>query len=45
MFDTINTNKNIFDNQNFVFGVEPEFNTRSYTGMNRYNNSLGSNKI
>ena len=45
MFDTINTNKNIFDNQNFVFGVEPEFNTRSYTEMNRYNNSLGSNKI
>jgi len=45
MFDTINTNKNIFDNQNFVFGIEPEFNTRSYTEMNRYNNSLGSNKI
>jgi len=45
MFDTINTNKNIFDNQNFVFGVEPEFNTRSYTEMNRYNNSLGLSKI
>ena len=45
MFDTINTNKNIFDNQNFVFGVEPEFNTRSYTEMNRHNDSLGSNKI
>jgi len=45
MFDTINTNKNIFDNQNFVFGVEPEFCTRSYTEMNRYNNSLGLSKI
>ena len=45
MFDTINTNKNIFDNQNFVFGVEPEFNTRTYTEMNRHNNGLGSNKI
>ena len=45
MFDTINTNKNFFDNQNFVFGVEPEFNTRTYTEMNRHNNGLGSNKI
>ena len=44
-FNTINTNKNFFDNQNFAFGVEPEFNTRSYTEMNRYNNSLGANKI
>ena len=44
-FDTINTNKNFFDNQNFAFGVEPEFNTRSYTEMNRYNNGLGANKI
>ena len=45
MFDTINTNRNIFDNQNFAFGVEPEFNTRTYTEMNRHNNALGSNKI
>ena len=45
MFDTINTNRNIFDNQNFAFGVEPEFNTRTYTEMNRHNNGLGSNKI
>ena len=44
-FDTINTNRNIFDNQNFAFGVEPEFNTRTYTEMNRHNNGLGSNKI
>ena len=45
MFDTINTNRNIFDNQNFAFGVEPEFNTRTYTEMNRHNNGLGENKI
>lgn len=45
MFDTINTNRNIFDNQNFAFGVEPEFNTRTYTEMNRHNNGLGSCKI
>ena len=44
-FNITNTNKNFFDNQNFAFGVEPEFNTRSYTEMNRYNNSLGSNSI
>ena len=30
-YDITNNNKNIFDNQNFVFGVEPEFNTRTYT--------------
>jgi len=44
-FNSINTNKNFFDNQNFAFGVEPEFNTRTFTEMNRYNNSLGANKI
>ena len=44
-FNITNTNKNFFDNQNFAFGVEPEFNTRTFTEMNRYNNSLGANKI
>ena len=44
-FNLTNTNKNFFDNQNFAFGVEPEFNTRTFTEMNRYNNSLGANKI
>ena len=38
-YDITNNNKNIFDNQNFVFGVEPEFNTRTYTEMNRINNN------
>ena len=44
-FNITNTNKNFFDNQNFAFGVEPEFNTRTFTEMNRYNNGLGANKI
>ena len=44
-FNTINTNKNFFDNQNFVLGFEPEFNTVTFNEMNRYNRSLGENRI
>jgi len=44
-FNTLNTDRNIFDNQNFAFGVEPEFNTVGFGAMNRHNNSLGLDKI
>ena len=44
-FNTKNNDKNFFNNQNFVLGFEPEFNSVSFNEMNRYNRSLGENRI